>query len=141
MVAFSPRSKSHEAESRSQGNNRRHGLNPLTARFLDWLHPQTYVLVTTVHSGGAALQPNPLCRPRLEISEFPSETLPPPPSRAMRVFKLLNGFLTRKRSVRVVELIIAPRVRDTRARGAEYLQIIVYHIPTDTAIFLATELN
>jgi len=53
VVAFSSRSKSHEADGWSQGNNRRHGLNPLTARFLDWLHPQTYVLVTTVHSVSA----------------------------------------------------------------------------------------
>lgn len=34
----------------SQGNNQRHWANPLTMRFLDWLHPQTYVLVTTALS-------------------------------------------------------------------------------------------
>lgn len=38
-----------------ESRSRRYGLNSLTARFLDWLHPQTYVLVTTVHSEGAAL--------------------------------------------------------------------------------------
>lgn len=100
MVAFFSRSKSHEADGWSQGNNRWHGLNPLTARFLDWLHPQTYVLVTTVHFGGASLHPSFLRHPRPEISEFPSETLSPPfVARAPWGFKLLNGFLTRKWSV------------------------------------------